>query len=102
MDASKKRYSLFWTLAELSAGFPPPGLTLPDPSTMPVAWVDALNAAVAAGKIPKIPMSNNTPGTNPVYPNGLSPTSPEICSGTYQCRIPGDIWDSPDGVFASA
>jgi chitin deacetylase len=69
---------------------------------MPVAWVNALNAAVAAGKIPNIPMSNNTPGHNPVYPNGLSPTSPQICSGTYGCRISGDIWDAPNGVFASA
>ena len=70
---------------------------------MPQAWVNALNFAVAAGKIPNVPMSNiTTPGTNPVYPNGLSPTSPQVCSGTYGCRIPGDIWDAPAGVFASA
>ena len=70
---------------------------------MPVAWVNALNAAVAAGKIPNVPMSSiNTPGTNPVYPNGLSPTSSQVCSATYGCRIPGDIWDAPNGVFASA
>ena len=95
-------FTFFGTHAEWSAGFPPPGLTLPDLSTMPVAWVNALNSAVAAGKIPNIPMSNNTPGTNPVYPNSLSPTSPGICSGTYGCRIPGDLWDAPDDVFASA
>ena len=70
---------------------------------MPQAWINALNFAVAAGKIPNVPMSNiTTPGTNPVYPNGLSPTSPQVCSGTYGCRIPGDIWDAPAGVFASA
>jgi chitin deacetylase len=69
---------------------------------MPVAWVNALNAAVAAGKIPNIPMSNVTPGKNPVYPNGLIPTSSEICSGTYGCKVPGDIWSPPAGVFASA
>jgi chitin deacetylase len=70
---------------------------------MPQAWVNALNYAVAAGKIPNVPMSNiATPGTNPVYPNGLSPASPQVCSGTYGCRITGDIWDAPDGVFASA
>ena len=69
---------------------------------MPVAWVNALNYAVAAGKIPNIPMSNYTLGNDPVYPNGSDPTSPEICSGTYKCMIPGDIWNAPDGVFASA
>lgn len=103
MDTSKKKSNdFFWTHAEWSASFPPPGLTLPDPSTMPVTWVNALNAAMAAGKIPNIPISSNTPGNNPVYPDGLSPTSTEICSGTYQCRIPGDIWDGPNGIFASA
>ena len=70
---------------------------------MPQAWVNALNSAVAAGKIPNVPLSNiTTPGTNPVYPNGFNPTSPQVCSGTYGCRVPGDIWDAPNGVFASA
>jgi len=64
-------------------------------SMMPKAWVTALNAAVKAGKIPNIPPS--TMGSNgvPVYPSGYSPTSSEVCSGTEQCRIPGDIWDAP-------
>ena len=69
---------------------------------MPPAWVNALNSAVAAGKIPNVPMSNVTPGNSPVYPNGSDPTSPDICSGTYQCPIPGDIWNASDGVFASS
>ncbi|KAF8812434.1 glycoside hydrolase/deacetylase [Phlegmacium glaucopus] len=85
-----------------SAGFPAPGLTLPDPKTLPAPWVNALNSAIAAGKIPNISVSSNTPGTNPVYPVGFNPNSPQVCSATYKCRIPGDIWDSPDGVFASA
>ena len=99
----KKLFTFFGTHAEWSNGFPPPGLTLPDPSTMPVAWVNALNFAVATGKIPNIPVSNiTTPGTNPVYPNGYNAASPQVCSGSYGCRIPGDIWDAPAGVFASA
>lgn len=57
---------------------------------------------MAAGNIPNISVSSNTPGTNPVYPVGVNPNSPQVCSATYKCRIPGDIWDSPDGVFASA
>ncbi|PPQ91816.1 hypothetical protein CVT25_000265 [Psilocybe cyanescens] len=82
-----------------SAGFPQ---SSPDPNALPAAWVSALNAAVAAGSIPNIPQSTNTPGVNPVYPSGVNPNGPQVCSATYKCRIPGDIWDSPNGVFASS
>jgi peptidoglycan/xylan/chitin deacetylase (PgdA/CDA1 family) len=30
---------------------------------------------------------------------GVDPNSPEICSSTYQCRIPGDVWDAPAGFL---
>jgi peptidoglycan/xylan/chitin deacetylase (PgdA/CDA1 family) len=80
-----------------SAPFP---RSSPDVSQLPKEWVTALNAAVAAGKIPNIPQSSNTPGVNPVYPQGVNPNGPEVCSATYKCRIPGDIWDAPDGYFA--
>lgn len=81
---------------EWAAGFPDvhPSLT-----NLPTAWVDALNAAVAAGKIPNIPEARDT-GGNPVYPSGVNPLSPEVCSGTAKCRNPDDIWDAPDGVLA--
>ncbi|CAA7259764.1 unnamed protein product [Cyclocybe aegerita] len=69
-----------------SAGFPPAS-GAPDPSLLPAEWVNALNAAVAAGRIPDIPRSSNTPQTNPVYPQGVNPNSPEVCSATYKCRI---------------
>ena len=75
----------------------PPGL--PDNAQMPQEWVNALNAAVAAGKIPDIPQSHNAPDQDPTYPDGLDPTSAKVCSGTYQCRIPGDIWDAPEGYL---
>lgn len=71
----------------------------PDPSKYPAQWVNALNAAVSAGKIPDIPVSTSSNGDNPVYPNNLSPTSPEVCSATYQCRnLEYDIWDAPNGT----
>ncbi|KAG5643946.1 hypothetical protein DXG03_009297 [Asterophora parasitica] len=74
----------------------------PDVNQLPKQWVDALNDAVAAGKIPNIPQSHNTPGTNPIYPPGVNPNGPEVCSATYKCRIEGDVWDAPDGTFATA
>ncbi|KAJ3778896.1 carbohydrate esterase family 4 protein [Lentinula raphanica] len=82
-----------------SAGFPS---STPDASQLPAEWTAALNAAVQAGKIPNIPQSSSlTPDTNPVYPDGYDPTSAEICSGTYKCRIPGNIWDAPDGYIGT-
>lgn len=75
-----------------------------DTTKLPQAWVNALNAAVSAGKIPNIPPSNYDPSVNdgnPTYPNGLDPNSKEVCSGTYQCRIDGDIWDAPQGTLGS-
>ncbi|KAF8076387.1 hypothetical protein FPV67DRAFT_1471515, partial [Lyophyllum atratum] len=80
-----------------SSPFP---ISSPDVSQLPPQWVAALNSAVAAGKIPNIPQSSGTPGVNPVYPAGTNPNGPEVCSATYKCRIPGDIWDAPDGFFA--
>jgi chitin deacetylase len=68
---------------------------------LPPAWVDALNAAVAAGKIPNIPQSTNTPGVNPVYPAGTNPNDPNVCSSTYKCRDPTDLWDAPTGYFGT-
>ncbi|OSX60407.1 carbohydrate esterase family 4 protein, partial [Postia placenta MAD-698-R-SB12] len=73
----------------------------PDPSNLPQAWVDALDAAVSAGKIPDIPQSTMDAAGNPTYPKSFNPTSDEVCSGTYKCRIDGDIWDAPDGVVGA-
>jgi hypothetical protein len=75
----------------------PPGL--PDTTQLPQEWVNALNTAVAAGKIPDIPPSHTTGEQDPKYPDGLDPMSDKVCSGTYQCRIPGDIWDAPEGYL---
>jgi chitin deacetylase len=72
----------------------------PDPSKVPAAWTASLNAAVAAGKIPSIPPSTVNAAGVPVYAGGLDPNGKQVCSATYKCRIPGDVWDAPDGVYA--
>ncbi|KAF9057577.1 hypothetical protein BJ165DRAFT_45227 [Panaeolus papilionaceus] len=82
-----------------SARFP---RSTPDPNALPKEWLDALAAVEAAGKIPNIPITSGKPNENPVYPPGVNPNSPAVCSSTYKCRIPGDIWDGPDGVFATS
>lgn len=74
----------------------------PDSSAMPQAWTNALNAAVQAGTIPNIPLSTQSnPSANPTY-GSLSPTDPSVCSATYGCRIPGQIWDAPNGTIGIA
>jgi chitin deacetylase len=68
---------------------------------MPQAWKDALNAAVAAGLIPNdAPSHLDGQGGQPTYATGVDPNSPNsVCSGTYKCKLPGQIWDSPEGVW---
>lgn len=90
--------ALIRLLTAWSGGFP---RSIPDPNQLPAEWVNALNAAVAAGKIPNIPQSTNTPGVNPVYPPGVNPNSPEVCSATYKCRHPEDTWDAPPNYFGT-
>ncbi|KAI0743077.1 hypothetical protein C8Q80DRAFT_1055608, partial [Daedaleopsis nitida] len=90
---------------EWSAGFPGDGTMPADGKGYPQVWIDALNAAVKAGKIPDIPQStidNDTGFTS--YPKGFDPNGPVVCSATYQCRSndSSEIWDAPDGVFASS
>jgi hypothetical protein len=82
--------------SEWSAGFP---TGAPDTASLPQAWVDALNVTVKAGKIPDIPVSTGVSGMNPVYPTGYDPMSPAVCSSTYKCVIPGDLWNAPEGVI---
>ncbi|EJD01510.1 glycoside hydrolase/deacetylase [Fomitiporia mediterranea MF3/22] len=74
-----------------------------DPSKLPQAWVNALNDAVKAGKIPDIPPSVSENGGVPNYPAGTNENrnDPSICAATdRECRIPQDIWDGVDGYFA--
>ncbi|KAJ6548224.1 chitin deacetylase [Mycena vulgaris] len=71
----------------------------PDPKSMPAEWTAALNDAIARKAIPDIPVATNVPNNNPVYPTGVDPTGPQICSATYGCRIDGDVWDAPEGYL---
>ncbi|KAL0949996.1 hypothetical protein HGRIS_010005 [Hohenbuehelia grisea] len=82
-----------------SAAFPE---GTPDVEKLPAAWVKALDDAVAAGKIPNIPVAKDNGFDNPTYPQGVDPVSPEVCSATYKCRVPGDVWDGPDGTFSTS
>ncbi|KAK1225963.1 hypothetical protein PQX77_011076 [Marasmius sp. AFHP31] len=84
--------------SEWSSKYPKAGSTPPRDS-LPKEWVDTLNAAIASGKIPDIPKTTIGPTGNPVYSNGLDPTSKEVCSSTYECRGPESVWDGPDGTF---
>ena len=73
-----------------------------DPNKLPQDWVDALNGAVSAGKIPNIPPSKLVNG-NPQYPNNLDPNGATVCSTTAKCNKNPDVWwDAPDGVFATS
>ncbi|KZV72117.1 carbohydrate esterase family 4 protein [Peniophora sp. CONT] len=82
--------------AAWSSGFPVPGDKL-NGDDVPQAWKDALAAAIAAGKIPDIPVATAT-GGNPTY-GGQDPGKLPICSGTYGCRLPESIWDAPNNTI---
>ncbi|KAJ7589699.1 glycoside hydrolase/deacetylase [Mycena floridula] len=72
------------------------GAVTPDTTKLPQAWVDAFNAAT----IPDIPQTSSPDVGTPVYPNGLDPLSPTICSSYAKCRADGDHWDVPTGTLA--
>ncbi|KAH9943415.1 uncharacterized protein BXZ73DRAFT_97456 [Epithele typhae] len=86
---------------EWSASFPTPGVPI-QTSQIPQAWLTALSAAKSAGKVPSLaPSTQAVPYTNPTYP-GQDPNNMPVCSATYKCRNPEDLWDAPDGVFGSS
>jgi chitin deacetylase len=67
---------------------------------MPQAWKDSLAAAVAAGRIPNFPPSTVDPNNGPVYSSDVNPNDVKsVCSATYKCRLPEQIWDAPEGVL---
>lgn len=91
---------------EWSAGFPPALNSVEEDKSKYSAlgnikpeWKAALDEAVQAGKIPNVPLST-AGGT---YPSGTNPADKNVCSAVVKsCRIDGDLWDAPDGVFASS
>ena len=73
----------------------------PDPNGMSQRWKDVLNDAVKSGKIPGIPVSKLVNGV-PTYPAAIELQRNEsaVCSSYYgACRIEGNVYDAPDGVF---
>lgn len=89
---------------EWVAAYPAADQSVPiDVTKIPQAWLNALNAAVAAGKIPNLPVTTQPqgPNTTPLYNNGtLKFDDPTVCSGNAEtCRMPGDIWDAPPGML---
>ncbi|KAJ7598618.1 carbohydrate esterase family 4 protein [Mycena floridula] len=84
--------------AEWTASLPPftpDGSHTPDITKLPQAWVDAYNAAVARGAIPKIDQSTSAGN----YPNNQDPNGAAICSSYIGCRAPGDIFNTPAGTL---
>ncbi|KAG8743382.1 hypothetical protein FRC10_012186 [Ceratobasidium sp. 414] len=81
--------------------YPPGKLTT---AGIPTGWIDVLNQAISAGKIPTdCPVSTQTGGGTPVYNSGsgtLNPGKNPICSSYAQCKGDGQIYDAPDGVVA--
>ncbi|KAF7311286.1 Carbohydrate esterase family 4 protein [Mycena kentingensis (nom. inval.)] len=81
----------------------------PDAKSMPAEWLAALNDAVARKAIPSIPIATNTGDDLPTYGgldhhqigrNFVRDLPPPLCSASFGCRIPTDIWDAPDGHIA--
>lgn len=86
--------------SEWSNGYPAGPPATIDGNAIPAEWAAALNAAVASGTIPDIPVSTALPNESPTYPGQTGGNPPAgVCSATYGCRIDGDIWDAPDGYF---
>ena len=49
-----------------------------------------------AGKIPDIPVGTPNENNVPTY-GTLNGAQMPVCSATYKCRLPGQIWDAPAG-----
>lgn len=79
----------------------PPGFAVPTQDQTPQAWLDALAAATAAGKIPNIAPSTNQNGAI-VYANNAG-NDPSVCSWTVtKCTSSSDIVNAPDNHIAVA
>ncbi|CDS01321.1 related to CDA2-sporulation-specific chitin deacetylase [Sporisorium scitamineum] len=77
----------------------PPPFTVPTANQTPAAWLNALDAAVAAGKIPNIAPAINQEG-NPVYANNVG-FDPNTCSWTVtKCVSKNDIVNAPPNAIA--
>ncbi|SNX81971.1 related to CDA2 - sporulation-specific chitin deacetylase [Melanopsichium pennsylvanicum] len=77
----------------------PPALAVPTAAETPKEWLDALQAATAAGKIPNIAPAMNQ-GGNIVYANNVG-FDQATCSWTVtKCVSKNDIVNAPDNHMA--
>jgi len=85
--------------AAWTAKYPAGALTV---ANTPAAWLAALNASIAAGKIPtNCPVSTMGAGGVPAYKNSsgtMDPGSAQICSSSDQCPGDGQVYNAPAGV----
>lgn len=85
-------HPLFKRQPPATASYPPDD-NVPPASSLKKEWVDALNAAKAAGKIPNVPQTVLAPSGANTYPGGIKA---EYCSWTNQkCFGPNDIQNAP-------
>jgi len=82
---------------EWQAAYPAPGTT-PPTSGLPKAWLDRLYSVTNSSTFPKFGPTQPNNGY-PTYANGLTGTSPEVCSFTYECVSDEDLVNAPDGVL---
>jgi chitin deacetylase len=74
----------------------------PANSTLKADWVQALNDAIAAGKIPDIPVSVELPNGDVRYPPGIAKSN-KTCSWTVEkCNGPDDITHAPNSTWTIA
>lgn len=79
----------------------PPGFAVPTAEQTPKEWLDALDAAVGAGKVPNIAPSVSQDG-NPVYANNAG-FDPNTCSWTVtKCTSGTDVVNAPANHMAIA
>lgn len=82
---------------EWTAKYPAGKLKVED---IPQAWMDALNAAQSAGRIPDIPISSTSGSYVDANGTTLSPGREPVCSSAAQCKGDDQIYDVPDGTVA--
>ena len=81
--------------------YPNPPAGPVDPGAMPKFWSDFIKTAINENKIPNIPKATLDDHGNPKYPSNIDPNSAAVCLAfVTDCKIPGDIWDAPDGKVA--
>ncbi|KAK0527080.1 hypothetical protein OC834_004557 [Tilletia horrida] len=90
-----KQGRVHWKRAPTGQKYPTDWVLAPASSNKP-EWLQALNDAVAAGKIPNIPPSKLNAAGSPTYPSGI----PDPCNWSNTgCQGKDDIYVAPDGYM---